>query len=316
MNEAVDKMKRDVAAIKQQQAEMGGAPADGKGKAPVNQEPQQKEEEQAKQPDQDQQQQQEKEQEPQLSERDQFELDKAIKSGWKPPDQFDGEPEDFIKPREWNRTVALYKRIDREREERERLQAEVGTFNQRIANVMKVAKETALRELEEKKQTAVEESDYTAVRQIDKEIEQTHKDYEIEEPAPRPPPVRPVLQEWFDDNPWFYENTDMQKFAVGVQTGHLAMLQDPSNPSDAELKEALKRTKRAVLTEYPDHFKKRPRHVTTTLERGDRNAAPKKLTYNDLTPQEKTVCDNIERLPGGLSREDYIQAIQDMRGDK
>ena len=252
----------------------------------------------------------------QLSERDQRELDKAIASGWKNPDEFHGHPEDFIKPREWNRTVALYRRLDREAESRRKLEEQVSTFGDRVKNVMEVAKAKAVAELEAKKREAVESADYGEVQRLDNEIKQTSEDYTVEAPEPVQQGIRPEVEDWMAENSWFEKDQIMTREALKIQRAQLMELSDPSNPSPEELRNALEETTNYIKYKFPDKFKRQPRHVAQTLEPGRNRSGPRKLSYNDLTPEEKTVLENIERLPGGMSREEYIQAVQDMRGMK
>ena len=251
-----------------------------------------------------------------LSEREQAEIEKAMQSGWKSQEDFHGHPDDFIKPREWNRTAALYKRIDREASERRRLEKEVSSFSDRVKNVMEVAKANAIAELEAKKREAVESADYSEVQRLDNEIKQTNDDYEIETPEPPPPQIRHEVEDWMRENPWFEQDKEMTEFAMDFQHTQLLKLSDPANPTGEELSRALKRTTRAIKAAFPDKFQRKPRHQAPSLERGNPRQSNRKLTYNDLTAEEKKVLENIERLPGGMSREDYIQAVQDMRGNK
>lgn len=252
----------------------------------------------------------------QLSERDQFEFDKAKASGWKKPDEFKGDSKDFIEPREWNRTVALYKRIDRESNERVRLQKEVASFSERIKNVMEVAKTNAVTELESKKKDAVESADYDEVKRLDKEIDRTNEDYEVEAPNVTQQSVRPEVEDWMENNDWFEKDKEMTGEALDFQRTQLMKLNDPNNPTSEELMVALKKTSNYIKFTFPDKFKQLPRHVAPSLERGSLKASPKKFTYNDLTSEEKKVLSEIERLPGGMSKDEYVQAIADMRGAK
>lgn len=251
---------------------------------------------------------------PQLSERDQIELEKALSSGWKKEEEWKGDPSDFIRPREWNRTVALLRKIDREGAERRRLEKEVGSFGDRLKNVMEVAKATAITELEAKKKEAVESADYEEVRRIDSEIDKTNDGYKVDTPEPQQS-IRPEVEDWMSENQWFEKDKEMTNFALSFQYSQLSRLSDPSNPSGDELKRALKNTSRALRNEFPDKFKQRPRAVAPSLERGSLKATSKKFGYNDLNEQEKKVLMEIERL-GGMSRDDYIQAVADMRGSK
>lgn len=251
-----------------------------------------------------------------LSERDQFEFDKALSSGWKKPDEFKGSAKDFIEPREWNRTVALYKRIDRESNERVRLQKEVESFSDRVKNVMEVAKANAITELESKKKDAVESADYDEVKRLDTEITKTNEDYDVEAPKAAQQTIRPEVEDWMEQNSWFEKDKDMTGEALDFQRAQLMKLEDPNNPSAEELSSALKKTSNYIKFTFPDKFKQQPRHVANSLERGSLKSAPKKFTYNDLSAEEKKVISEIERLPGGMSRDEYVQAVADMRETK
>lgn len=251
----------------------------------------------------------------QLSDREQWEMEKAIKSGWKPPDEWKGDKKDHINPKQWNLNVAWQRRLDATQKENNRLREQADAFGDRVENVMKVAKATAIAELEAKKKDAIEEADAEEVRKIDKQIEETHKDFDIEKPEQEVVPIRPEVQDWMEDNPWFENNEKMTKYAVKFQRGQLAALPDGNNPTVRELEEALEITTEAVRQKFPDEFRRRPRAVSQSLESGDPTPVKKNLGYNDLTPQEKTVCDEMVRTKA-MTKDEYVQAIQDIRKQK
>jgi len=247
-----------------------------------------------------------------LSEHDQWELDKAIRSGWKEPDNFKGNKKDFLSPKQWNINVALLKRADRAEQEARHLRGQVDTFGDRVENVMKVAKANAIAELEAKKEKAVEEADYGEVKKIDKQIADTEKDYAVEKPDVQQQGIRHEVEDWMDNNSWFGQNKAMTEFALDFQFSQLNRLSDPKNPTTEELQNALKKTTRAVKNEYPDEFKSSPRAVSQTLESGNLRPTSKKFGYNDLTSQEKTVCKEMVRTKA-MTQDEYVQAIVDIR---
>lgn len=305
MNTEVEKMKQDVGALLQK--EKGEESDDGKatgnnkpdndsgaGGAGVS-------------PDAD--------QTAQLNEKDQWEVDKALRSGWKPLDEWEGNQGDFIKPKQWNMNVAWQRKLDATQQENKRLREQQEKFGDRVENVMKVAKATAIAELEAQKKAAIEEADADQVRKIDKQIEETQKDFDIEKPEQEVEPIRPEVQDWMGDNPWFENDKKMAKWAVRFQHGQLSTLPDPNNPTSQELEEALETTTQAVRQKFPDEFKRKPRAVSQSLESGGPTPVKKTVGYNGLTPQEKTVCDEMVRTKA-MTREEYVQAIVDIRKQK
>ncbi len=251
----------------------------------------------------------------QLSDREQWEMDKAIKSGWKPPSEWEGDQSDFIKPKQWNMNVAWQRKLDATQAENKRLREQTEKYGDRVENVMKVAKATAIAELESKKKEAIEDADHGEVKKIDKEIEDTHKEFDIEKPEPEPQPIRPEVQDWMEDNPWFENNEKMARYAVKFQRGQLATLPDGNNPTTQELEEALEVTTEAVKQKFPDEFRRKPRAVSQNLENGGTTRPKKNLNYSDLTKQEQTICDEMVRTKA-MKKEDYIQAIADIRKQK
>ncbi len=251
-----------------------------------------------------------------LSEDEQTQIDRAMASGWKPESEWKGDSKDFVGPREWNRHVRVLRKLDNERHERARLQHEVDTFGDRLKNVMEVTKAKTVAELEAQRKEAVEDSDYSEVKRLDDEIKQTEKDLEYVEPEAPAQPIRAEVEDWMTENPWFNQDKEMTDFALDFQRAQLARLDNPANPSSAELDRALKNTSRAMRNEFPDQLKRKPRAVAHDLERRNRGPVKRKFTYNDLSPQEKKVLEHIEHLPGGISREEYIQACADMREAK
>lgn len=245
-------------------------------------------------------------------ERAQREYEKAVRSGWRPKDQFEGDLDDFLSPRQWNINVALLKRAGRAEEEQRRMRGEIDSFGARIENVMKVAKANAIAELEAKKRDAVENADYDQVRQIDDKINQTNKDFEVEKPAPAEQSIRPEVEDWIEENSWFSKDQEMTDFALSFQEAQLKRLRDPANPTPEELREALRRTTSAVKLQFEDKFKARPRAVPHDLERGGNDGFRRKFSYNDLSPQEKFVCDEAVRSKS-MTRDEYVQAIYDIK---
>ena len=308
VKQVTDKMKADVSSLMQQDQEngrqvqkSGGIPFgdDEKGLASPDNQPDVGDSDSGDSGD-------------QLSERDRYELDRAIKSGWKEPENCDGHPEDFIKPREWNRNVAWMKRIDREADQRRRLEKQLENFQDRIKNVMEVTRQKTIAELEAQKRQAVEDSDYAQVQQIDSEISKANE--ELQEPATEPEPqsLRPEVEDWMEETPWFENDRALTNEAVKFQRSQLLQLEDPDNPTSQELRETLEETTKYLKFKYPDKFQMKPRAKSMELERGQPRPSKHKFGYNDLTPEEKKVLSEVERL-GGMSREDYIQAIADMR---
>lgn len=247
-----------------------------------------------------------------LSERDRYELDQAVKSGWKSPDEYKGDTKYFIHPREWNRRVALLRRLDKESDRRRNLEKELDGFHERIKNVMEVTRAKTIAELEAQKKQAVEEADYAAVQNIDEQIEKTHDQYEVEDKRETSPELRPEVEEWVAENPWFEHDKEMTEFAVDYQTIQLSKVKDRNNITSEELRSALEKTTKAMKRAFPDKFKLTPKATAPSLEPGSQRPMKHKFGYNDLTAEEKTVLKEVERL-GGISRDEYIQAIADMR---
>lgn len=322
MNDAVQKMMQDIKAIKAdgEFAEPEKPKDEPQDEQRLADEPQRGEDRQARENGEDGKDERPGGDEPQedeaLSEDDRMQIERAKASGWKPESEWKGASKDFVGPREWNRHVKVLRTLDQERQRGARLQEEVDSFGDRLKNVMEVTKAKTVAELEAQRKEAVEEADYSEVKRLDDEIKQTEKDLEYVEPEAKPQPIRAEVEDWMADNPWFNQDREMTDFALDFQRAQLQRLDNPANPSNDELDRALKNTTRAMRNEFPDKLKRQPRAVAHDLERRNVKPVKRKFTYNDLSPQEKKVLEHIEHLPGGISREDYIQACADMRDAK
>ena len=298
MNEAVEKMKQDISAIKMQGTEDVSAEENSQGNKVADSDDGVNNAESGTD---------------HLSDKEQWELNKAIRSGWRPKEEFNGNDTDFLSPRQWNINVALLKRAERAERAELNLRKQSGDFNERVQNVLKVAKANAIAELNEKKKQAVEEADYEQVKKIDKEIDQANEEYEVQTiETEDPPSVRPEVEVWLVDISWYGNDEAMTKFALSFQTAQLQLLENPNNPTTDELETALENTTAAVRQKYPNKFKRQPHAVSHSLEAGSNRKSQRKFTYDDLTPQEKIVCSEMERT-GAMKRDDYVQAIKDIR---
>ena len=251
--------------------------------------------------------------------------------GWRPKEEWQGNTEDWVSAKEFNRAKSLFSKIDHEVKARKAMERQLDelrdSFDSRITNVARVAREQAITELNAQKKDAVEDADYERVQEIDKQIAET--DSQFAEPAPEPQvALKAPVQQFIESNDWFNTDPQMSQFAISYQQALLSNVSnDPNQITDAQLAGSLKETLGAVKRAFPDKFGE---SVTNGQTNGDQDpsarrqpkaaavegGAPvskqrKRFGPSNLTAEESHVMEQM-KFYAGMEEDDYVQAIADI----
>lgn len=259
---------------------------------------------------------------------------KARDMGWVPQAEWRGSPDawrpadQFVKRGEEVLPI-VRSNLERERRERQRLEAELRELPKRIYEevertnadrfkrmeamnrlALDKQRERIWQEAEEKKRAAVEAGDVQAYDRIAqdqrKALAEFHTDTEIEEPAEPAKPngkdaqpqvsAPPAVQDWLSQNTWFTRDQVMTAFATEE---HGRLLRDMPGLT---LEDNLARTREAVMQKFPERFGISPQAKPTAsahapaVEGGGRQAqasAARTRGWNDLPPEAKAAGDHF-----------------------
>jgi len=132
---------------------------------------------------------------------------KAWDGGWRPEDQFDGNPENWKTAREYNLYGEMQGQI---REAKAETRREVAKNDERITNLNKLhsaQQKSALADLKAQQREAVEEADTDKYDKIQTQIDSNKAEDEVTTPT-----KDPAVAEWEAKNAWI-NDTGSEKYA-------------------------------------------------------------------------------------------------------
>lgn len=227
--------------------------------------------------------------------------EKARASGWRPKEEFEGDPDEWVDAGEFVRRKPLFDQIHNLKKtvkEAEKQQAQLAEF---AANAAKRAREQALAEIEAQKKQAFEAGDYQAFDAAQKQ------EREI---AAQSQPVQPVVpqipnevQDFAKRNErWFEKDRAMTAYAVDMAREYIEV-------KGMTRAEALQQVESDVKREFAHKFvnPNKEKAAAVVAENGDKRAAGK-LTYNDLTREQRTIYKSLSQY---MTIDEYIKQLGD-----
>lgn len=228
--------------------------------------------------------------------------DVARASGWKPLEEWTGDPS------EWRSAEVFNERgewIQRHKAQEKRLNEIESSFNQRMENANKLHQkqlEFQRAELIRKRDEAIDLADRSAANGYQSELDKLN----TPEPVSSPAPEQNYVDRWNEANPWIYQNNP--KSAYAKQMFGLYQSQGMS------AEQALRAMETDVNREFPAINPGRDRQpIPEGGTRPGSKRTGRKLTMADLSSEELKY---YRAMPGAWKSEaEYLQAVQDIRGN-
>lgn len=235
----------------------------------------------------------------------------AMDQGWRPKEEFEGDPDRFIDAPEFLRRGELFSKIDHQSKELKQLRGAIEQFKNHHANVEKSAYDRAIKDLKAQRKAALAEGDVDRFDELDNEIEEVQdardKFVEQAQRTQAVPTVDPAFTAWVNKNPWYTNDPIMSGAADKLGQ---ALAREGLTPL-----EVLKRVETEIKKTFPQKFsnpnRERPSAVETPAPRGGQN----KSRYSP-TEDEKRVGMNFVRAGLYKSIDEYYAELQDMEKGK
>ena len=201
--------------------------------------------------------------------------DDAIAGGWRPLEDFQGEPRLW---RDWpeflrrgyedprilrERNATLMKKTTRLERQLGDTQAELATMKGQVGELLAITKQTQKSAYEQRRDAllaqrreAVENSDTSAFDRIEAELQREAAPVAATETPAAAPRFHPAITEFVEANPWWTEDLDLQR----AMNAHYDVIQRSRKDLDIDAQLAL--AKRRLMADFPDKFGGAP--VATT----------------------------------------------------
>lgn len=227
----------------------------------------------------------------------------AVKGGWKPQEEFKGNPDEWVSAKEFVGRQKLYDRIknldDKLVYQQSKFEKDMVQISDHIAKISKVEHDKAMRQLKAQKEIALEEGNVRALDAINDEIRDTEKAHEtakqpaIQKQTDNGAQIAREFQEWQTKNDWFQKDTGLRKEAEAIGIGYAA-----SNPGITHA-QVLEYVETKIKQYYPDKFQTRKQVEQSveaggiTSQSGTSSRKAKGLTEADLSEQETIVMKTL-----------------------
>jgi len=234
---------------------------------------------------------------------------KAWDGGWRPEEQFEGNPENWKTAREYNMYGEFQSQLRENKAESRRKEAE---FDERLANSNKLheaRRKSEIDSLKAQRREAVEEADTDKYDKI-----QTQIDSHDAGPETTTPAKDPAVAEWEAKNAWI-NDTGSEKYAQAQAAWSIAASRGMDNQAALDFVDSQlgKLYPSKIQPETPTNPRREAATMTeTSTRRSPRQRGSKELTMNDLTRDEaKQWAQFGEDMFG--DQKSYLKAVSDAR---
>jgi len=177
----------------------------------------------------------------------------AMESGWRPQNEWDGDPDEWVSANEFNRRGELLRKIHNQNRQIKQLDSVVNTLANQQKKIFGAGYEKAKRELKAQLREATKEGDDTTADLIEQRLEQLDEAAKqdtkaLEVAQPQQPQVAPEFVPWVNRNKWFTERPEMRAYAevIGMQYA-----QEHPDVTNSEVYEYITTQ---VKTKFPERF--------------------------------------------------------------
>lgn len=234
----------------------------------------------------------------------------AKEQGWKPKEEYEGDPAKWRPAREFVERGELFGKIDSMGRELKETRKALKMLQEHNAKIKETEYKRAVEELKSLQKKHLEEGNsdgYLETTELLTDLKAEQKAREVvTQNTPNQPDPR--FLSWVDKNKWYTADNEMRKYADILGSGYAQ-----SNPG-LDPEEVLDYVTEQVKHRFATKFKNPNRDKPSAVEGTTQSAAPNKSTF-ELTDEERKVMNTFVRT-GAMTKEDFIAQVKAMRGVK
>lgn len=227
---------------------------------------------------------------------------KAQSKGWKPLEEFDGDPDEWVDAGEFIRRQPLFERARAAERRAKDLEKKLDSTTKFVEGIEERVRKKTLEEIDAKRRQAVEDGDVEAFQEADKEYQQAQQapEVESEEEQEQQPELPRHVKDFAERNAGWFE-TDW-----AMTNDVLQATQFYINKGKAH-EEALAQAEKDIRRKYADRFENPNKQRRQTVSEGTKEQRPKSRGYNDLNAEQKAV---YAAMKGHMSLDEYVKELE------
>lgn len=227
--------------------------------------------------------------------------DRARAMGWRPQEEWEGAPEEWIDAKEYVGRKPLFDHMSVMRRELKETQKALRALTEHHQKVRENEYKRAIEDLKSAKKAAFDAGDTDKIVEIDDKLTDIKAQAIAQEKADQQPVnrVHPNFIAWVERNSWYAQNPELRAKADEIGTGHALMHPDKSPD------EVLEYVEREIKKSFRNPNKDRPSAVDGASNK-EKPAGSKSTVV--LTEQEEAVMKTLVRN-GVMTKEEYMTEI-------
>ncbi len=237
---------------------------------------------------------------------------KAGSLGWKPIDEFKGDPADWRPAKEFLDRQSLFDKIRSVKDENFHLKRDLETIKGYVEKMSDVEYKKALRDLTAQRKEAIKNAEPEQVEELDTQIDEL-KETRQTSVKQETQTVHPAFVQWQKDQPWYGTDQELRQEADALGVGY------SSTHKGAPPEEVLGYVTDRIKKMYPEKFEQQQegrkaaavegggtRRVSTSSTKG-------KLAESDLDDMERRVMGTLVKR-GIITKEKYLADLATAKG--
>lgn len=240
----------------------------------------------------------------------------ARAKGWKPKDEWQGDPKKWVPADEYNRRGELFDKIDAQSRELKETKKVLKMLQDHHLKVKETEYARALEEVKAQKKQALIDGDADKVLEADEALMDMKAEQQAQKVAAKQEAARPDPRfvAWVEQNPWYVQDNEMRSFADDIGIAHAKA--HPEKSPEEVLTYVIGRVKKS----YPEKFSNPMRNRPGTAEsrgndvHGKTRSASSVESYK-LTEEERRVM-NTFVADGIMTKEEYIRDLKAIKGER
>lgn len=232
---------------------------------------------------------------------------RAMEQGWRPKEEFTGEPEAFIDAAEFVRRGELFSKIEHQSKELKQVRQALEALKEHHSKVKDTEYKRALKTLEEARKQALVEGEHDRFFALEEKIEEVKAEKQafdegLQEAKTVTVPDNGEFTAWTAKNTWYESNKAMRAYAdkIGIE-----LHQEGLSPS-----QVLKKVEEEVKKEFAHKFSNPKTSRAMAVEPSGRSGG--KSDSFVLTTEERDIMRKLVRA-GAMTEQEYMAELKKTR---
>lgn len=236
---------------------------------------------------------------------------RAMSRGWKPKDQWEGDPEDWRSAREHVERGEMIGKIMSQDRELGDLKKAVQFMTEQHRKEFVKGYQKAVEELKAQRDAALEDGNLRVVQQLNDKIGEVKEQFqEVRRSAEVRPPQEPVVSDdfrrWNADNNWYGQDKVLTRYADSVG---VAFKEENRNSTELEmLAHVAEVVKRDMKHKFqPDHAPNPDGGGRTVSRQRAQDSQSASAIERNMTDEQRSIMKTVLKVTPKMTKEQYLK---------